>query len=422
MSNMIPAAMTWQRVTAQHRRRLPASFGFVLSLAPVLAFVISLSCLPAYGAGKGINITIHYIEKKVKRPPTLSNLTAPPKDNTLQGARLGLRDNQTTGRFLNHKYQLHEIIIPAGADFRSEVAKRLKADPARFIIANMPADDLLALADSPEAKGALIFNVAARDTRLRNGDCRANLLHTIPSRKMLADALMQYLVKKRWTKLFLVTGAKPADKLYGKAIRGAIKKFHTRLVAAKPWLLSADIRRTASAEVPVFTQGPDYDVLIVADEAGDFGPYLRHHTWLARPVAGTQGLTPTTWSPVVEQWGAAQLQSRFKQLAGRAMTALDFAAWGAVRVIGGAVTRVNSGDQQKIVSYIHNPKHKFAMYKKVGLSFRPWNGQLRQAIPLVNSDAVVALAPLKGFLHQRSELDTLGLDEPECKCRHRWKK
>ena len=411
--------MTARHQSAIKRNKTGKTLPTVLLLA---FFLMPLTALPMPAAAEAINITIHYIERQVARPPTLSNLKAPPDDNGLQGAQLGLRDNQTTGRFLKHNYVLRNIIIPPGADFKAEVVKALQADPAKFIVANMPAADLLTLADLLQTKDALIFNAGARDVALRSSDCRANLLHTIPSRKMLADALMQYLVKKRWTKIFLVTGAKPADKLYGAAMRAAIKKFRTKLVADKPWPLSADIRRTASSEVPVFTQVGNYDVLIVADETGDFGQYLRHHSWLPRPVAGTHGLIPTTWSSVVEQWGAAQLQSRFKKQAKRAMTALDFSAWGAVRVVGETVTRLNSGDPNKIIAFIHDPKNKFAMYKKVGLSFRPWNGQLRQGIPIVNSDAVVALAPIKGFLHQRTELDSLGIDEPESKCQRRWKK
>ncbi len=50
------------------------------------------------------------------------------------------------------------------------------------------------------------------------------------------------------------------------------------------------------------------------------------------------------------------------------------------------------------------------------MNYRGWNGQLRQPIPLVTGRAVVATAPLDGFLHQVSELDTLGIDQPESKC------
>ena len=49
-----------------------------------------------------------------------------------------------------------------------------------------------------------------------------------------------------------------------------------------------------------------------------FAEYLPYHTWDPRPVAGTAGLVPVTWSRVHEQWGGTQMQRRFEKLAGRA--------------------------------------------------------------------------------------------------------
>ena len=57
------------------------------------------------------------------------------------------------------------------------------------MLADLPAARLLELADLPEASAALLLNVGAADDRLREEDCRANLLHLLPSRAMLTDAL-----------------------------------------------------------------------------------------------------------------------------------------------------------------------------------------------------------------------------------------
>ena len=41
----------------------------------------------------------------------------------------------------------------------------------------------------------------------------------------------------------------------------------------------------------MFTQDlRDHDVLLVADEVGDFGRYVLYNTWQPRPVAGSEGL------------------------------------------------------------------------------------------------------------------------------------
>jgi len=363
------------------------------------------------------DIEILYLEHQQERPATLSNLDAPPEDDGLQGARLGIADNNTTGRFLKQSYRLREVVVAPDGDFLAAAKQALAESPAPFIVANAPADDLLALADLPQAKDSLIFNAGAAETRLRDADCRANVLHTALSRAMLADALMQFLIKKQWNDILLIEGPRPEDQLFAQAIRDSAKKFRTQIVADKKWTFGPDMRRNASAEVPVFTQTDDYDVVVVADEVGDFGQYLLYNTWLPRPVAGTDGLMPVGWHRVVEQWGAVQLQNRFREQADRDMRAGDYAAWAGVRAVGEAAARTNSGDPEKLTAYIRSPELKLALFKGRALDFRPWSGQLRQPITLVHRGALVALAPFEGFLHQKSDLDTVGIDQPESKCK-----
>ncbi|MEM9813184.1 MAG: branched-chain amino acid ABC transporter substrate-binding protein, partial [Pseudomonadota bacterium] len=169
--------------------------------------------------------------------------------------------------------------------------------------------------------------------------------------------------------------------------------------------------------VPLFTQDlPRHDVLLIADEIADFGRYIAYNTWEPVPVAGSEGLRPVAWAPVVEQWGAAQLQGRFEETADRDMAPLDYAAWAAVRTIGEAVTRTSSDDAATLRAFILSDAFELAGFKGRPLTYRGWNGQLRQPIPLVTERAVVASAPLEGFLHRTTELDTLGLDAPETAC------
>jgi ABC transporter substrate binding protein (PQQ-dependent alcohol dehydrogenase system) len=48
---------------------------------------------------------------------------------------------------------------------------------------------------------------------------------------------------------------------------------------------------------------------------------------------------------------------------------------------------------------------------------RDWNLQLRQPILLFDGRNTVSVSPQEGFLHPTSELDTLGADRPETKCK-----
>ncbi|WP_299508343.1 ABC transporter substrate-binding protein [uncultured Roseobacter sp.] len=362
-----------------------------------------------------VTLNANYLHVEVALPPTLSNLDPVPEDIGLAGALTGLKDNQTTGRFLDQKYDLAETYVPEGDDPIAMAKELLSASP--YLILSAPATVQTVIADLPEAQGALIFNTSAGDLSLRDADCRANLFHTLPSDAMRTDALAQVFVQKRWTDLVMITGTHPQDVTYAQSMRRSLTKFGLALSGEKEWAFDADMRRNAAQEVPLFTQDfGDYDAMILADELHDFGRYVLYNTWEARPVTGSEGLSAVTWSPVIEQWGAAQLQSRFEKAHERPMKSQDYAAWAAMRTLGEAVTRTNTVDPTTLRDYILSDAFELAGFKGRPLTYRAWNGQLRQPIAIVHPRALVAQAPLDGFLHQVNELDSLGLDQPESTC------
>lgn len=363
-------------------------------------------------------LRIGYLSQAAEPPPSLSTPDEPPADEGLMGARLGIADNATTGRFLKQRFELDAVALPPDGD-PLQAFRELAARGARFVVLNLHADTVVRLAALPEVKGVVLLNAGAPDDSLRAGGCARNLLHVTPSRAMLADALAQYLVRKRWTKWLLVIGRRPEDALYADAVRRAAKRFGAQIVEEKRWTAESDVNRTAEAEIPVFTQGRAYDTLVVADEVGEFGEYLPYRTWEARPVAGTQGLVPTSWHRTHEQWGATQLQNRFKALAGRPMTARDIDAWTAVRAVGEAATQVRSVDPDTLAARMNDPAFTMSAFKGVPMGFRPWDGQLRQPVLLASDRSVVSVSPQDGFLHPRTELDTLGFDQPETGCKNR---
>ena len=238
---------------------------------------------------------------------------------------------------------------------------------------------------------------------------------------MLTDALMQFLLYKQWRHVFLIAGKEPNDKLYADAARRSLKKFGLKLVGDKEWTFGDLARQRADgptqAEALVFTRGTDADVIVVADEEGNFGDYIQYHTAEPKLVAGTQGLTPATWSRVLDSWGSAQLQSRFVRANKRAMRPLDYQAWTAIRAIGEAATRAKSGDPQTIANYILRPDFEIAAFKGVPVSIRDWDRQMRQPILIVQPKMLVSVAPEPGFLHPVSLLDSLGFDKPETGCK-----
>lgn len=373
-------------------------------------------------AAEPIEVKVGYLrlpESKV----AISLLEVPSDNDGIAGARLATEDNNATGKFLSQRFVLEDVRLKETDDPAAAVAA-LAGRGVSIVIADLPADALLKAADAGRERGLVFFNASALDDRLREEDCRANVIHTAPTRSMLADGLAQYLVWKKWRRWLLVTGSHPKDKLYAAALRRAATRFGAKVVQERVFEDTGGARRTDSGlvqiqrQIPVFTQSaPDYDVLVAADESDVFAGYLPYRTWDARPVAGSAGLVPKSWDAAHDQWGANQLQNRFVTMFRRRMTTLDGQAWVAARMIGEAVSRKQSADPKVMMEFFKSPDFALAAFKGRRLTLRDWNLQLRQPILLADGRVIAAVSPQEGFLHQVSELDTLGYDRPETRCR-----
>lgn len=378
---------------------------------------------PPPSAGASATVPIAYLKQEVKRFIPLSRLNVEPEDVGIAGAEIALKDNNTTGRFTKQQFTLDVERVPVGGDAVAALEKLVESGH-HFVLVDAPAETLLRLADSVKGKDVLVFNVRAEDVSLRQEECRANVLHTAPDLAMLADALAQYLVWKKWSRWLVVKGVFPEDLAYLDALHRAAKRFGGTIVEEREYKETPGARRSDSGQqqiqlqMPMFTQGaPSYDVVVVADEKEVFGPYLPYRTWDPRPVAGTAGLMAMSWHPAHEQWGATQMQNRFQRFAKRFMLPLDYQAWVAMRAIGEGVARAGSGEFAPVNAYIRSDDFGLAAFKGQKVTFRKWDGQLRQPILVAGPDLPVSTSPQEGFLHEHAEVDTLGIDEPESKCK-----
>ena len=366
-------------------------------------------------------VDITYLSLQTTHPVASTTLDPPPTDTGLRGAQLAIADTNTTGQFTHQDFVLDTKSERDPAALAQDFSAALAAG-RRLFVTDVPAALLLRLADSKAAQNAIMIDATAEDDRLRAADCRANTLHTLPSRAMLADALMQYLVTKNWTRIMLLSGRDPEDALYATAIRNAAAKFQVTINADRPWSFNPAAQQAdtghfqVNTEVAAATQSVNYDILVVADEAGNFGDELAYRTDTPRPVAGTQGLVPAAWAHAMDEYASTQLQTRFHRATGRWMVPRDYGAWLAVRAIGEAATRSASTDPAKIIAYLHSANFTLSGYKGPELSFRSWDGQLRQPVLLATDKSLVSISPQPGFLHQTNELDSLGPDQPETEC------
>jgi ABC transporter substrate binding protein (PQQ-dependent alcohol dehydrogenase system) len=384
--------------------------------------VLTISSGAALAADQPVDIKIGYL-RQVPSKIRISLIDVPAANDGLAGAQLATEDDNATGRFLNQRFTLVEKVLGEAED--PVAAMNALADQgASFIVTSLDADRLLKVADAGQARGVTLINASALDERLREQDCRANVIHVAPTRSMLADALAQYLIWKKWDKWVLLKGSHEKDALFAEALRHAATRFGAKIIEEREFKDTGGARRTDSGvaeiqrQMPVVTQGlPAHDVMVAADESEVFAGYLPFRTWDARPVAGSAGLVPVTWNAAFDQWGAVQLQNRFTKAFQRSMTSQDIQAWTAVRMIGEAAVRIASADTGKMLAYIKSPEFSVAAFKGQKLTLRDWNLQLRQPILLFDGRNTVSVSPQEGFLHQVSALDTLGLDRPETKCK-----
>lgn len=368
---------------------------------------------------------IAYLGKYYTEPEPLSLVDKVYDDKGIQGARIGLAENNMTGRLVGSHYTLVETVLPEADDVIAK-AKELLASGIRLIIADLEPADLLKVADLPESADAILFNIRSSEEALRMRECRRNVFHFPPSNAMRADALAQYLVWKKWRRWALITGERPQDVAYADAIRRAAKRFGAKIVAEKTYMYDAGSRRTDTGhqqiqtQMPLLTQDlPGHDVILVADIEESFGDYLLFRTFEPRPVAGTHGLIAVSWHRSYEESAATQMQNRFEKKTGRIMTERDYSGWLAVRAFGEAITRTASNDPRLLRDYLMSEAFEVAGFKSQGLNFRSWDRQLRQPILIAGARALVSISPQEGFLHPKYLTDTLGYDEPETQCQQK---
>lgn len=239
----------------------------------------------------------------------------------LQGALLGVRDNNVGGRFLGHDFVLREVRVEAGTVGRIFV--ELIDGGARVFILDLPGALISALASGPRSRQAILFNTGSPDDALRANGCAPTLYHTLPSRAMRADALARFAVGQ--------------------------------------------------------------DATAVAWHAGHQG------------------------------WGARELHLRFRRLAAAPMPEPAYAAWLAVRTLGVAAVRAGSADPAAMARALREPD--FGIDGHVGrrLTFRSWNGQLRQPLFLLTGNGPPLLVPALADDY-RERVDELGVGPDEASC------
>ena len=382
---------------------------------PVLAAALAAFAAPVAAD----TLTIGYLalkgDPRHDEVRSYTGVVVRPATDPFQGAETALREGRILGRALDLSFALDRIEAASAGDLAAEAAA-LRERGVRFVLADLPAPALAELARATRGHGLALFNVSAYADSLRGADCQPHLLHVLPSRAMLMDTLAQHVASRRWTDVLVLQGPAPADAETVRAFRRAAGRFGLSIVDVRSFTQAGDPRERESSNVALLTGDADYDLIFVADADAGLGRHVAYRSFLPRPVIGDTGLVPAAWHHAYERHGAPQVSKRFEEVAGRPMRDAGWAAWAATGLILRAAAATRGSDADAMLAWLRNDDLTFDTSKGAPGSFRDCNNQLRQPILLHTGDAVIARAPVAGFLHPRNELDTLGDDRPESSC------
>lgn len=339
-----------------------------------------------------------------------------PLGDPFAGAEVALREVRFVGQALGVSFTLERVKGKDGAELLAQLDK-LAGEGVRYFLINAPAPVVTELAQAAKGRELLLFNVSAADDVLRQEECQANLYHTLPNHSMQSDAMAQFLVASKWRNVLLLEGPLPDDKLIAAAFEASAKRFGLKIVDKRSFVLSNDPRQREQGNVGLLTTGSDYDVVYVADSDGEFARGVPYQTVQPRPVVGSEGLVAEAWHWAWERHGAPQLSGRLEKQSGRRMASMDWAAWVAVKAVVESVVRTNNADFATVVAYLGGDEITIDGFKGNRLDFRPWDRQLRQPILLATHNRVIERAPIAGFLHQTNNMDTLGFDQRDSRCK-----
>ena len=334
----------------------------------------------------------------------------------LGAARLGLEDAQTELQAAGLQAQVRDAPAPSSAQLDATL-QQLTKEHVTYWLLDLPDALLPQALQAAQQAGVLAINASSAQDALRANSCQPLVLHTFPSQAMLADALAQYLAARSWRQVLLLQGTSPADAALVQAWQRASKRYGLKTTDTKTFKLSGDPRERDAANPKLLTADRSHDVVAVWDAEGEFARGLPYATQWPRPVLGSNGLTALAWHPQWERYGGPQLNRRFVKLAQRPMTGQDWAAWVGIKSLVTAWVAQPKATPAQVAGSLRSGQVQVDGFKGQPLSFRAWDGQLRQPVLLGHADGVTASAPMEGVLHPVDTLDTLGVDEKESPCK-----
>lgn len=335
----------------------------------------------------------------------------------IAGAKLAIEDSKMIERLTKTKFTLDYLRFD---DRKAFIAffKSNKLNEYNSILLDSSKTEINILKDVFKNKSKLLFfNISESNNDLRKNICLINFFHTFPSQAMLTDSISQYLIKKKWHKVLMLTGPLEEDSFLSNSFKKSSKKFGLKIIKEKFFVNSNDPRVRDKNSLAYLTKGKKYNTVFVSDTDGEFALSLPNATMSPALVTGSSGLVAKAWHWSYLRHGAPQLNGRFERLNSRRMESKDWSAWIAIKTLVEAILRIQSINNNEIIQFISSSKLNLDGSKGVSLSYKKLSNQLRQTILLTTSDNwVTTKTPLEGFQNNHNNLDTLGISSKDITC------
>lgn len=315
-------------------------------------------------------------------------------------------------------------LVASGPDEVAAAAEALVAEHGVFgVVGGFDAAEAAALAAWSVETGVPFINVGSSDDALRNELCQPTMFHVEPSAAMYLDSMAGWYVRSGLRQWYFVRGVDQESSAQLQRINRALRERHfgVRSVGESAIEEGADLgesidriqRSGADLVVLLLPAHEQLRVLTALESAGVEAmvtgfPYPEAQTRTfyaasreAAPVLGT-GHRISAWEATLDAYGARELNARYRAAFGEPMDASAWAVYQGVKILYEAAFFSGSTAADDVIGYMTGPQAVFDVWKGIGTTFRPWDGQLRQSVYLAKIDAAsedaFTLASLVGEL------------------------
>ena len=323
------------------------------------------------------------------------------RESADMGVEMAIEELGFNAQILGYELMV-EVEEAAGAEDADAAAQKLIEEGAMALAGGYGPGVAAAIAAQAQEAGVPFLNIGSPSPLLRNEQCSAWMFHIEPSGGMYLDALAGWYVGSGFRNWHLITGEGAADDILVERLERALRDRHfgARVSGRSTVDGSEESYVTAleeGSEADVIVLFPRGDVqleILAVAEAADVDVELTAFPWpetqtreyyreALEAAPGRATHRTSAWEPTLDAYGARELNARFEGKFNVPMDAPAWAAYQAVKLVFEAVSFGGVRDEAALRDHFADEDAVFDVWKGIGVTFRPWNNQMRQTLFLV---------------------------------------